>query len=185
MISDQAPVYSWSTALMRPWHRNLGPQPWPCPGHPMHPANSLALSSNPHCCPCPRVREWRKALGWSSDPQEPAGIWEGGLGHSTILLCLLPAQSLHFSSVLGHVTALELPACPKWSCHVKKNTWLTAHDNSGIACVRALINTDAPNFMKGISLKGVQLFSIQTCFLIHNIIPYQAGTLYSQSCQTH
>lgn len=59
MVSDQAPEHPccWGTALTR-LQRNLGPQPWSCPGHLMHPANSLPLSSNPLCCPCPRVREW-------------------------------------------------------------------------------------------------------------------------------
>lgn len=150
MVSDQAPEYPscWGTALMR-LQRNLGPQPWSCPGHLMHPADSLALSSNPHYCPCPRVREQRIALGWFSNPQGPAGIWQGRawIQHHPSWPAPCSAFTLLFCFI-----ALELPACPKRSCHVRKNTHLFVQDNSGIACVRALINTDAPNFMKGLQI---------------------------------
>lgn len=81
MVSDKAPEYPccWGIALTR-LHRNLGLQHWSCPGSLVCPANSLSqppACNSPHCCPCPRVREWSKALGWSSNPQEPAGIWQG------------------------------------------------------------------------------------------------------------
>lgn len=177
----------WGTALTR-LYRNLGPQPWSCPGHLMHPANSLALSSNPHCCPCPWVREWRKALGWSSNPQEPAGIWQGGLGHNIILLCLLSAQRLCFSSVSGHATALELPCVSHMKLPCEEKHMTVCPGQFWYCLGQGSHQHWCSKFHEGfanISLKGAQLFSIQTCFLIHSIIPYQAGTLYSQSCQTH
>lgn len=142
MVSDQAPEYPcyWGTALMS------GPQPWSCPGQLMHPANSLPLSSNPHCCCCPPVREWRKALGLSSNPQEPAGIWQGRAWTQhrpslpapcsafTLLFCFRP---LHLSCLcVPHEAAmwrktqdcqsrtiLVLPGSGLWSTLMLQNSW--------------------------------------------------------------
>lgn len=102
-----------------------------------------------------------------------------------ILLCLLPAQHVSFSSVLSHCTWAVCVFHMKLPCEEKH---MTVCSGQFWYC----LGQDSDQYwwskfhegFANISLKGSQLFSIQTCFLIHSIIPYQAGTLYFQSCQT-
>lgn len=148
----------------------------------MHPTNS-----KPHCCPCPRVREWGMLWGGPVTHKNQLGSERGGLGHNIILLCRLPAQHLCFSSVLGHTTALELPMCPKWSCHVKKNTTVCPAQFWYCLC-QGSDKYRCSKFYEGfanISLKGAQLFSFQTCFLVlqyyslpgrHSVLPELSDT---------
>lgn len=174
MVSDQAAEYPscWGTALRR-LHRNLGPQPWSCPRHLMHPANSLALSSNPHCCPCPRVREWRKALGWFSNPQEPAEIWQerAWTQRHPSQPAPCPAFTLLFCFRLRHCTWV---ACMSQTKLPREEKYTSVHPGQFWYCLcQGSDQYWCSKFYEGfanISLKGEQLFSISKHAFLYIIL---------------